>query len=443
MSPPPSRHPSSRTPLRPSALATVGLAMIVGLSACAGSPNPPSTAQLSKASGVTFAQIGIDEVRDGADATVRAARGLGWDLIRAGADGTGNMVVSPWSAQTALAMVRAGAGGRTAAELDTVLGGYDPHALAALAGQLSSAEGDPGRVDPDNPPDDPVYHQGNGVFVDKSLRVRPDYLTALGRYFNSGYYPVEFASKRSAATIAEWLSVNTGDQITTPPVPYNPDTVMSLLSTVYLAAAWQTPFSPGSTMQSAFTRTDGEVVQAEMMHATPRVRVVEGDTWRAVELPYGAGSTDSGLAMQVILPDRPGIAPAQAVTADVLGDVASRLRAATPSPVQLSLPRWQTDTKMNLIPTLQKLGVRQLFTDRADLEAIGPRLTVSAAAQSGTITVGEKGTVAAAATQIDLMPTSVPLGEPFVVDRPFAYQIIDVATGLPLFVGTVDDPTTR
>ncbi|MET1153923.1 serpin family protein, partial [Arthrobacter sp.] len=58
------------------------------------------------------------------------------------------------------------------------------------------------------------------------------------------------------------------------------------------------------------------------------------------------------------------------------------------------------------------------------------------------ISVGEKGTIAAAVTQLDVMSGSLP-PQPDVelsFDRPFLYQIIHLPTGFPLFLGTVMDP---
>ena len=69
---------------------------------------------------------------------------------------------------------------------------------------------------------------------------------------------------------------------------------------------------------------------------------------------------------------------------------------------------------------------------------------MSGAAQSATITVGEKGTVAAAVTQIPTI-TGLPGAPPesFDADRPFVYQIVDTSTSLPLFLGVVANPTAN
>ena len=56
------------------------------------------------------------------------------------------------------------------------------------------------------------------------------------------------------------------------------------------------------------------------------------------------------------------------------------------------------------------------------------------------IAVDEKGTKASAATAVETVYTALEEGVYKVtLDRPFAYAIIDDATGLPIFIGTVTD----
>ncbi|GAC1458964.1 MAG: hypothetical protein PVSMB10_16580 [Pseudarthrobacter sp.] len=69
-------------------------------------------------------------------------------------------------------------------------------------------------------------------------------------------------------------------------------------------------------------------------------------------------------------------------------------------------------------------------------------MMITQAAQAANITVAEKGTIAAAVTQINGMVTSAPPPPERTINfnRPFHYQIVHIETGLPLFMGTVADP---
>lgn len=412
------------------------MAAALTISACAQSSEPASTAQQTKASGVSFDEIGIDEVRSATTVVVRETTVLGANTI-SGADLSENQVVSPWGAMVALQMLRAGAGGNTADELDAVIGSPEADATAALIGQLDRFDRNPGDVDQDNPPSPPVFHQATGVFVDEALTVDPDYLAILGRKFDTGVYPVDFAASDTEKAIDNWLAVNTGGEIDETPTEYTADTVISLLSTVYLAAAWQQPFAPETTKISDFTAADGSVGDVNMMRQTVTAGFLRGAGWRGLQLPYS-----DGLAMQVFLPEG-GSDLAGLLDERRLTRASTDLRSATQSQVSVGLPRWDVAGTVDLKTVLERLGVRDLFTEVADLTAISPDLLVTAAVQDSTITVGEKGTVAASATQVDIGVTAMPPEEQietFIADRPFVYQIIDTSTGLPLILGSINRP---
>jgi len=57
------------------------------------------------------------------------------------------------------------------------------------------------------------------------------------------------------------------------------------------------------------------------------------------------------------------------------------------------------------------------------------------------IEVNEEGTVAAAATNVGISVTSMPMRTPFIVDRPYMFVIRDNRSGTILFSGLITDPT--
>ena len=125
-----------------------------------------------------------------------SARKLGAALLADGGEaGNGNVVASPGSLLIALAMLRAGASGKTAVEMDKVLGLPVQHrdeAMNALLASLEAYDGDPGSVDEQNPPRRPVLHTANGLFVDEGVPTGEGYLRSLARYYGTGVYPVDF-----------------------------------------------------------------------------------------------------------------------------------------------------------------------------------------------------------------------------------------------------------
>jgi serpin B len=171
------------------------------------------------------------------------------------------------------------------------------------------------------------------------------------------------------------------------------------------------------------------------MHNDTELDLVRGEGWRAVRLPYAGGK----LSMWVLLPDRGGD-PKQLLRPELLGGLSDAARSTM---VELSLPRWDTETNADLVPVLQDLGMRETFgTGQYPGVTKDPRFVVSDVIQQANITVGEKGTVAAAATaivgEVSAMP---PQGVEFTADHPFAFAIVHDETGVPLFEGVVSDPS--
>src|SRR5262249_44369077 len=151
------------------------------------------------------------------------------------------------------------------------------------------------------------------------------------------------------------------------------------------------------------------------------------------ELPY-AGSE---LVMWLLVPDRDQ-RPDHLLTPHVLATAQNSARYEN---LDLAMPRWNVTTDLGLLPVLRQLGV----TNLADLPGIDARAEVTDAIPRANITVDEWGTEAAAVTALVVELTSVG-SEPTITvhaDHPFAFAITHPATGTPLFLGQVTDPTQK
>jgi serine protease inhibitor len=369
-------------------------------------------------------------------------------LADGGEEANGNVVSSPGSLLIALSMLRTGASGETAAEMDRVLGlpaDKRDEAMNALLTSLEKFDGDPASVDEKNPPRKPVMHTANGLFINKATPTGKAYLDALARHYGTGVYPVDFQDKAvTEPAIDAWVDKNTGGRIKKAPVKFDPKDTFSLLNAVYFAAAWNTPFDPENTRDRPFTKSGGEVVQVPTMAGVSRAAYAKGEGWQAVDVPYA-----EGFAMRLVLPDagspdasRPDAgAPHKALDAGTLAKVAEALAGATPSPIEVRLPKWDHKSKFDLKKMLVRMGLTETFSTDKDFNAIQQGMFLTAAAQAANITVAEKGTIAAAVTQINARESSAIMPPQSIsFDRPYLYQIVHTETGLPLFMGEVADP---
>ncbi len=361
------------------------------------------------------------------DASLRLAAGL-LDVAPAGKD----VVVSPLSLQLALALLREGASGTVAEEIDTAAGLTGSQAVADLRALLARYEGDVAGIDPDEPPATPLVHVADSAFLQQGYPIGAEFLERVAAYHDAQLYQVDFMGGNPKPVLDAWVAEETGGLLTECPAVTTPDTRVVLTDTVTFGATWASQFAPEDTFDGPFTRGDGTSVEVPLMHQTMTVPYAASDGWVAVELPY----TD-GFAMRLALPTT-----GDTLTAARWADVHGALDNASGTDLVLVMPTWTNDTTIDLTDALADLGLASLTNPRGGLDGVFPSAFVSAIAQGATITVAEKGTVAAAVTAISLDAGAAAPPELVVrLDRPFEYQVVHSGTGLVLFAGRVADPS--
>lgn len=358
-------------------------------------------------------------------------------------DPAANIVLSPASIALALSMARAGARGQTAAEMDAVLRDLatDEHAawVAALDSLLNARTG---RFhDMSGDPQDVTLRIVNAPFAQRGFALETPYIEALGERFGAGLRLVDYIRAAEAArnTINAWVSDQTEQRIPELLAQGTVDdmTRLVLVNAIYLKAAWQVPFGDGATAPAPFTRLDGTEVDIPMMRASRELPYAAGEGWQATELAYVGGK----LSMLVILPD--DLAAFEAVLDDAA--LARIVDGLAQRDVTLGLPKFGAESKLELGPILEALGMPTAFTDRADFGGISTEtpLEISAVIHQANIDVDESGTEAAAATAVGFRATSAGPGDPvtMTVDRPFLFALRDLETGAVLFLGRIADPS--
>lgn len=429
------------------ALAAVGGAQV--LTACSGDDEPgPKVDPGGTDDGIEL--VSSDVKRASGDPTVlpevvAGLQTLTGELYAGLAAKPGNLVLSPYSILVALGMTLVGAAGKTAEEMRDVLGVGDlgdrwhkgVNALTAhidgLAGKQERADGSKAEL---------ALAAANQLFGQQGVGWERDFLDLLAKEYGAGLRAVDFATatEESRALINAWVEDQTNDRI----VDLIPEGVLDsltrlvLVNAIYLKAPWEQPFEKTLTAKGAFHLADGTTKDVDLMHRPDLSgAVVAGEGWKAAVLPY-AGQR---LAMTVVLPDEGSFEDVEREVAAT--GFAGFLAGATPSPVDLTLPKWSFRTEAMLADLLKEIGMPTAFgaADFTPMTDEDLELVIAEVLHQGFIAVDEEGTEAAAATAVVMAETSAPVTEPFVVDRPFLFVIHDVEHATPLFVGRVEDPS--
>jgi len=351
----------------------------------------------------------------------------------------GNLVYSPASLAIAFAMVREGATGASAKQIDRVLG--LPHNRQQAFNALISALRDPGAGN--------TLDVGNAIFTANGYPIRAQFLDTLQRWYGAGVYQTTFPEPAKDAVNA-YVAKQTHDLI--PELitdQFDTSTVMSLINTLYLNGRWAYPFDPDLTAVGSFTTKAGDSVETKMMSVDSHgIGYTEGAGWQAVRLPYSGDD----LAMVVLVPSVQGEPPSRQSASHDLPSPESLLSPSVldqaiagfaPAHVSLEMPRWSFGTTSDLADLFASLGMKAPF-EPGGFPGItsDPRLKLDSVVQQARIDVAEKGTVAAAVTQVEMQASSLSADLRMVTaDHPFAYAIVSTSTGVPVFEGTVGDPT--
>jgi len=392
----------------------------------------------------------------------KATNELAVDLHRQLASGEGNLCVSPYSIQSALAMTFAGADGETRTEMARVLHfptDASPVAVsfAALQHSLEEMSGKTAELAKKSKefggPSEPItLNIANRLFAQKDYDFRPPFLLLVKQNFGAAFEPLDFITNPAAATqhINKWVADQTRDKIRDliPANALNKLTRLVLANALYLKAPWADSFSEKTTQPEPFHARGGTPVDVPMMRKTARFGYAKREGFTAVSVPY----VGDDLQFLVLLPHE--VNGLRALESKLTADVLAGCAKLETQDVNLHLPRFKLEPPtIALAETFQALGMKTAFDipqGSANFDKIAPRkpndyLYISNIFHKTFIAVDEKGTEAAAATAVVMMRATAiarPKPPPIEVriDRPFIYAIQHVPSGVCLFLGRVTDP---
>jgi len=335
----------------------------------------------------------------------------------------GNLIFSPLSATTALAMVQVGAKGNSFDQLSAVT--FLPKEVKLVADGflelvpvLKSGENS-------------ILEVANGVFIQKDFAVVKEFLEIMEKHFKSNTANLDFIGDKgsSVAHINKWVDEKTRqkikDLITEDMI--NQDTALVLVNAVYFKGHWKHKFDKAATKDRPFFVSDTKSIDVPMMHQKQDFLI--GDLAdldaRALEMPY----KDEKLSFLIILPNkRTGLAALEAKLHQDKVDVNHIRKRLSKNKVEVQIPRFKLEETIKLVEILKSLGVTDIFCGKAaNLKGISDKekLFVSEAIQKAFIEVNEEGSEAAAATAIRIQKRSLEiLPDPIIVDRPFLFYLL-------------------
>ncbi|KAJ3606158.1 hypothetical protein NHX12_025679 [Muraenolepis orangiensis] len=345
---------------------------------------------------------------------------------------TKNIFYSPLGISSALSMLSVGAGGDTHSQLFASLG-YG-------AGKLTQMQVDQAyehlihMLSHDK--ETQQLELGNAMALASDFKPVDKFVSDIKHYYGGESFNVDFTkSAEAVATINEFIAKKTMDKIKDQVKELDADTAMVLINYVFFRGAWVDPFETTRTDKSDFQVNETTKVTVDMMKRTGRFDVYQDQDNHTlvIMLPY-KGST----SMMIVLPDEGKMKEVEAyISSDYIRHWHDSLFRSS---VDLFLPKFNISVESSLDAILKEMGIINAFGDTADFSGISEtKLKVSKVSHKAVLSVDEKGTEAAAATTIQIMPMSLPIT--MELNRPFLVFIVENTTKSILFMGRISDPT--
>ena len=381
-----------------------------------------------------------------------ALAGFGLELLKKTRDANGetamnsdmdhvpfSTLVSPLSVALALSMTANGAAGNTLAQFQDVLGGgVDLVELNTACAQLmADYQGLGGST---------KCAIANSLWVDPEGQIKDDFIGQCRGIFDAQVFSAQLSEPGIVKDLNSWVSQHTNKMI--PEIinqPFPEETACLLVNALYLKNSWLSEFDPLSTHTMDFHHAGGPDSQVEYLRKfDTQLSYLQGKGAQGVVLPYD----DGRLAFVAILPDLYPDSPDFGQWLNNLeGNSLSQLINNREDAIFLSfaMPKFSAEWKGNLEDTLPLLGLEDAFVPgAADFSSLGDSpegYYISQVIHATKIEVNEKGTEAAAATVVaaESGAAAPPQeGITLILDRPFLYGIVDLYTGVPLFLGTYE-----
>ena len=290
----------------------------------------------------------------------------------------------------------------------------------------------------------------NSIWLNEQFDYHEDTVDTLANDYYASTFRAPMGDSATDEAIHAWINENTNHLLESAAngLKTDTDTLLMLISTLYFKGTWAEQFEDFNTREDTFIAADGTEQTIDFMHQTKNGNYYRGKGFTVASLPFMGGTS-----MWFLLPDE-GVSVEQ-ITWNLPMMAVDSLEGCYELPalelaaqqgygeIHWSVPKFDVDSDLDLIPTLQALGVTDVFTDGVadfspltDLDAV-----VSAVKHAARVKVDEEGCEAAAFTAIMVeataaMPEQLPVVE-MNLNRPFGFLITGV-DGLPLFTGVVN-----
>uniref|UniRef100_A0A6J0VH69 Alpha-1-antiproteinase 2-like n=1 Tax=Pogona vitticeps TaxID=103695 RepID=A0A6J0VH69_9SAUR len=279
---------------------------------------------------------------------------------------------------------------------------------------------------------------GQALFLKEDKKPLQKFLDDIHGFYDAEILPTKFQEPAEAEKqINDYVEKKTHGKIVKLVNSLQEDTELVLVNYMFFKGNWKKPFDPQQTTERDFFVDQEKTVKVPMMHRMGWFYYYFDPELSCTVLQLDYNGTATAF---FVLPERGKEKELeQSLSTCVLNKWAVHVSRHT---ANVYIPKFNISTSYDLKEPLIKLGIRDVFSDHADLTGFtGQPLKVTKVNHKAVLTVDEKGTEAAAATAVEAMPMSLPPTLEF--NHPFMVLLYNTVTNSTLFIGKIVDPTEQ
>ncbi|MEW8995184.1 serpin family protein [Clostridium sp.] len=349
-----------------------------------------------------------------------------------------NMFISPLSISMALTMTYNGARENTKAEMNKVLGyeGMDDDKINNDYKILHSYL--------ENLDENIKLNISNSIWIKEGEDINKEFININKDIFGAKVDNLDFTKPSSVDKINNWIEKSTNKMIKDMlKGPIDGNVIMYLINAIYFKGQWQDPFDINDNIMGEFTNSKGEKSEIDFMRKiadSDKTFYGEKDDFQAIKMPYDSGK----VSMYAVLPKEGLDIDSFINTLDMdKWNFIKKSIGKEKEAVNVSFPKFKIEYgAKELKEPLVSLGMKDIFSDAANLSGIREGICVSSVLHQGKIEVNESGSEAAAVTIVEVRETAMPIideTKEFIANRPFVFIIEDEESGTILFMGKLEE----
>ncbi|NXT53062.1 A2AP protein, partial [Pluvianellus socialis] len=270
------------------------------------------------------------------------------------------------------------------------------------------------------------------LYLQKGFEVKDKFLEDSEKFYGAKPMPLSGINEDDLIAINKWVEEATNGQIPTFLQQLPENAVVLLLNAIHFHGFWKNKFDVSFTAPDVFHLDDEFVVPVEMMKAQKYSLswfTLESQDIQVAKFPF-----KSNVSFVVIVPNQYTWNTSYVLENFPYKQLCKLFPREVPTAVKI--PKIKLDYQLELNQVLSQMGLRELFTS-PNLQMITDEpLFISSIQHQSTLELKEDGVEASAATSVAISRSV----SAFSLDRPFIFIIFEDETGIPLFIGSVQNP---